>query len=123
MLPLAFWLLCGAALLGGALMVMYLRGTAARHPPPMLLAAHAAWGTAALAALIAAIGQGLPRTRMGTAGFGVAAAFLLSAALVCGLLIARAAWRGRRPVELLVGLHAGLAIAGLCLLLALVALG
>ena len=126
LLLLAFWLLCAAALLGGGLLVLYLRGPAAPPPPAVWRArtVHAAVGVASLTALLLALRRGLPRVaNMGTGGFGMTAAALLVLALGCGLLIARAGWRGRRPVELLVGVHAGLAIAGFALLLTLVALG
>jgi uncharacterized iron-regulated membrane protein len=59
---------------------------------------------------------------MGTARFGPLAALLLGLALALGLVLARAAWRRRQPAAILVASHAGLAIAGLVLLLALVAL-
>lgn len=123
MLGLSFWLLCGASLLGCGLLVLYLRGPTAPPPRVAWRAVHVAAGIASLAALLMALRQGLPPTGMGTAGFGMAAAIVLVAALACGLLIARSEWQRRRPVELLVGLHAGIAITGLCLLLTLVAVG
>jgi hypothetical protein len=123
MLVLAFALLCGAAAIGGGLAVLYLRGPQANPAPGALLAAHAALGAASLAALLFALARGLPHTGRGTAGFGPTAAALLALALVMGLLLAHASWRRQRPGELIVGLHAGLAIAGLVVLLALVAIG
>jgi hypothetical protein len=60
---------------------------------------------------------------MGTAGFGDVSAALLVFALLLGLVIGRAAWRGRRPAGALIGAHAGAAVAGLVVLLALIALG
>lgn len=122
MLDLAFGLLCAAALLGGALAALYLRGPRAKRPTASLPAAHGVLGAAALAALTLALRRGVPETAMGLSGFGRTAAGLLIAALLFGLLLARATWHGRRPNELLVGTHAGLAIAGFVLVLALVAL-
>lgn len=122
MLILALALLCAAAAIAGGLAVLYLRGPQAKAPPAPLLAAHAILGTASLAALILALHRGLPHSGMGTSGFGPTAAGLLALALAFGLLLARASSRRRRPGELLVGTHAGLAIAGLVVLLTLVAL-
>lgn len=123
MLLLSFWLLCAAVLFGCGLLVLYLRGPTAAQPRAVWRAAHAAIGVASLVVLLAALWRGLPRPAgMGTGGFGMTAAALLALALGCGLLIARVGWRGRRPAELLVGLHAGIAIAGFTLLLTLVAL-
>ncbi|MGC2524752.1 MAG: hypothetical protein WA417_19290, partial [Stellaceae bacterium] len=67
--------------------------------------------------------RGGGRPHMGTAGFRTTSAALLAAALLLGLVMARAAWRRRRPAGMLVGAHAGFAIAGLVLLLALLVLG
>ncbi|HTT78088.1 MAG TPA: hypothetical protein VMF86_00270 [Stellaceae bacterium] len=123
MLRVAFALLCGAAALGGGLAISYLRGGSARRPAAALVAAHPILGAAGLAALILALRRGVPDTGMGTAGFGPTAAVLLALALLFGLRLAWVAWRRRRPSELLVFSHAGLAIAGLVVLLALVAIG
>ncbi len=59
----------------------------------------------------------------GPAGFGRISAALLALALVLGLGIAWASWRGQRPAGALVGAHAAVAIAGLVVLWALLALG
>jgi hypothetical protein len=123
LLLLAFVLSCGAAALGGGLAIMYLRGPEARRPAAAIPIAHAAFGAASLAALLLALCRGLAQTGMGTAGFGPTAAALLALALCFGLRLAWLAWRRRRPSELLVFTHAGLAITGLVVLLALVAVG
>lgn len=123
MLRVAVGLLCAAAASGGALAVVYLRGRETPRPPAALIAAHPTLGAAGLAVLILALWRGLPNTGMGTSGFGPTAAALLAPALLFGLRLAWMAWRRRRPSELLVFTHAGLAIAGLVLLLALVAVG
>lgn len=122
MLGLAFGLLCAAALIGGGLAIRYMRRPLGTPPPGAVLYAHAALGAASLAVLLLALTRGQPPAAMGTAGFGPAAAVLQAATLALGLLLARAAWRGRRPNELLVGTHAALAVAALVLLLTLLAL-
>jgi hypothetical protein len=122
MLTLAFALLCGAALLGAALAIRYVAGTAALPLPAALPPLHGVLGTAGLAALILALRRGMPWSSLGTAGFGPSAAALLGLALTLGLVTIAAAWRRRRPPGVLVGAHAGLAIAGLVMLLTLLAL-
>jgi len=122
MLALAFGLLCATAVIGAALVIVYLKGPSARSAPLAVPISHAAIGTAGLALLILTLRRGLRHTGMGTAGFGPIASGLLALALVFGLLLAHAAWRRRRPAAVLVGTHASLAVAGLALLLALLAL-
>lgn len=121
-IELALAILCIAALIGAALAVGYLRRPAARIAGRALPTGHGALGAAGLAVLLVALGRGLPRSVMGIAGFGRTSAALLALALVLGLGIAWAAWRGRRPAGALVGAHAAVAIAGLVVLWALVAL-
>lgn len=122
MLTLALSLLCGAALLGAALAIRYVAGAAALPLPAALPPLHGVLGVAGLAALILALRRGLPESNLGTAEFGRSAAALLGLALALGLVTIAAAWRRRRPAGALVGAHAGLAIAGLVMLLTLVAL-
>ena len=122
-IELALAILCIAALIGAALAVGYLRRPAARPARRALPACHGAVGAAGLAVLLAALGRGLPRSAMGTAGFGRTSAALVAFALVLGLAIASASWRGRRPAGALVGVHAAAAIAGLVVLWALLELG
>jgi hypothetical protein len=78
-------------------------------------AAHGIVGALALLALVWAL-DGPPRgVRSGAGGFGVAAAWLLAAALALG--VALAFWR-RAPPGVVIAAHAGLAITGVTLLLA-----
>jgi hypothetical protein len=120
MLALAFGLLCGAALIGGVLVVCFLN--AARPAPTAVALAHAVLGTAGLAALLLALRHGLPRTGFGTAGFAPAATALLALALALGVLLANGGLRRRRAAVIIVATHAGLAITGLVLVLAILAL-
>lgn len=125
LLVAALGLLCAAAAIGGALAMLYLREPSGRPAPGNLPLAlpHAALGIAGLAALALLLRHGLPPSAMGTAGFGPTAAALLGAALLCGVLLGGARWRRQqRPSELLVGLHAGFAIAGIVVLVALLVL-
>jgi hypothetical protein len=123
MITLAFEILCVAAVLGAALALVYLRGPVARAPHWAVPVLHGGFGATGLALLVAALVRGLPRTAMGTAGFGRTAAGLLSLALTLGLAIVGAAWRRRRPNGALLGAHIGFAVAGLVVLSALLALG
>lgn len=122
MLQLAFAVLAAAALFGAGLAVRYLRGPSAPRLPQALPLAHGSLGVAGLILLIAVLRHGLPSTDNGTAGFGLIAAGFFGLALVLGLLIAALAWRGRRPGGLVIGTHASVAIAGIVVLAALVAL-
>jgi hypothetical protein len=118
-LTFAFWLLCAAVVLGGALALPYLHHVLRRLSRPIRIA-HGALGAAGLAALLLVLRRGLPPSTEGTTGFGPAAAVLLVLALTLGLLIAL---RRRRPPGLLVATHASLAIAGFVVLWTLVSLG
>ncbi len=122
MLRLALFLLCAAALIGAGLAVLYVKGPQAKPPPAVIPIIHAILGAASLLAVVLAVRRGAPATGMGTAGFGATAATLLGLALGFGLRLAYLTWRRRRASEVLVGTHAGLAIAGLVLVLTLVAL-
>ena len=123
MLHIAFAVLAMAALVGAGLAVLYVRGPAAMRPHLAVPFVHGALGVVGLGLLIAVLRHVLPQADNGTGGFGAVAAALFALALAFGLLIARAGWRGRRPGGVVVASHASLAIAGLVVLLTLVALG
>ena len=118
MLNLAFWVLGGAALLGGALALPYLH-SGWRRPPSQVRLLHGGLGALGLALLLLVLYRGLPPSTMGTAGFGQTAAVLFGLALVLGL--AMALFRVR-PAGVLVAFHAGLAIGGFAVLWTLVSL-
>ena len=122
MLALAFIVVCGAAAIGGWLAIAYLNGASTTPPHAVIRVAHAAFGISGLALLLFALERRRPPAGMGTGGFGVIAGGLLALALGVGLSLARASWRQRRPAAVLVGAHTSLAIAGLVMLLALIAL-
>lgn len=125
MMDLAFGILAAAALFGAALAILYARGPGAKPVARAVPAIHAAIGVAGLAVLIVALrtGASAAATRMGMADFGPFAAGLIAVALLVGLVIASYAWRRQRPGGALIGAHATLAVAGVTLLLVLVALG
>jgi hypothetical protein len=119
-MPSALALLILAAALGAYLIACYFRR---RSSGRAVRLSHAGFGIAGLATLLLSLQAGGRASHMGTASFGPTAAVLLALALLLGLGLARTYWQRRRPNELLVGFHAGLAIAGLVLLLALAGLG
>jgi hypothetical protein len=123
MLTLAFYLLCLAALVGLGLAFGHLSGRAAERPHPAIAAVHGALGAASLAFVLAALARGLPQNGMGTAGFGRLSAVLLMPVLLLGLGFGWRSWHGRRLPGALLGAHAGLAIAALLVLLAVLVLG
>ena len=122
MLRVAFDVVIAGAVLGAGLAILYLRGAAAA-PHLALRLIHGVLGAAGLAVLVVVLRRGLPPAVNGTAGFGAITAAFLGLALAFGLLIAFVGWRGRRPGGLLVATHASLAIAGVVMLVTLVALG
>ena len=117
-LELAFWVLGGAVLLGSALALPYLQSGSPRLPWQARLL-HGGLGATGLILLLLVLCRGLPPSTMGTAGFGQAAAVLLSLALLLGLAIALFRLR---PAGILVAVHAGLAIAGFVILWTLASL-
>jgi hypothetical protein len=123
MLDTAFDVLAAAALIGAGLAVHFARGPAVRRPPAAFALVHAALGVIGLALLMLVLRHGVSATGNGTSNFGTIAAGFFVVALLFGLLIAFAGWRRGRPGGLLVATHASLAIAGIVMLLTLVALG
>lgn len=111
------------AAVGALLAIPFLRGRDVRRAHWAVTLGHGALGTAGLAVLVAALWQGVPASRMGTAGFGTTAALLLVLALALGVLIALISFGRRRPGAALIAVHASLAIAGIVVLWALVSVG
>ncbi len=125
MMAFAFGILAAAALFGAVLAILYARGPEAKPIGRVVPAIHGSIGAAGLAVLIVALraGPSAAAARMGTAGFGLFAAGLIATALAVGLVIATYVSRGRRPGGALIGTHATLAVAGITLLLVMIALG
>ena len=120
-IALVFLLL--TATLGGYLSIGYLRGT----PPPaagwMLGLVHGVVGAAGLLELVIGLDRHPPPASAGVAGFGVGAEALLGLAILLGLLVIMAAWRGKRLSGVVIGAHASVAITAIVLVSAIVALG
>jgi hypothetical protein len=112
-----------AVAIGAGLAIQYLRGAGARRAPWPIPLVHGALGATGLAILLVVLDRGLPSSATGTTGFGPAAAVLISLALLLGLVIARAAWRRRRPAGVIVAIHASVAIAGFVVLWTLIGVG
>ncbi len=125
MINLAFGILAAAALFGAVLAILYARGPDARPIGRAAPAIHAMIGVAGLIVLVAALraGPSAVAVRMGMANFGIFAAVLIALAFLIGLVIAAYVWRWKRPGGVLIGAHATLAVAGVTLLLVMVALG
>ena len=127
MLDLAFVVLLAAGMLGSFLALGFLRGgdtvpamiRAMRPYVGQLALLHGSLGATGLLVLLLAL-RGAVHPVVGAAGFGRIAAWLLGIGLLVGLLILATARRGR--VSILVAVHATLAISGIVVLMALVAL-
>ena len=124
MLLLSLSLLAGAALFGTGLAVRYLQSEGRRLPKFAFAALHAALATAGLATLLLALTAPPRGAAMGVAGFGRVAAGFLALALLSGLLPLTARLRRKRLKlpNLVIGLHATLAVSGVVILAAYCAL-
>jgi hypothetical protein len=119
MLTGAFTILTAAALFGSLLAVGHLRGGSS--PPFLLGALHGLIGLGGLAVLLLSLRQGPARgVEQGAGAFGTIAAALLALAAMAGLTVFARMRVQRRSAGTLIGVHATLAVAGLCLLLAYV---
>ena len=118
MLITAFVILGIAVSMGALLAVLYLRAGTALTASGSLAAFHGLVAVAGLVCLIFAL-RGPPRVaHMGTSSFGMIAIWLLAlAALIGGGMLA---WslRGKRRSEMVIGIHATLAVSGFVVLAA-----
>jgi hypothetical protein len=122
MLLLSFGLLLTAAMLGGLLAALHLRG---RNAPAgwMPGALHGVCGVAGLIVLLFAL-RGPPRGEaMGVASFGRIAALLLVIAPSVGLAIRVVRVRCHPATGLIIGIHATIAIGGIVILAAYTLVG
>jgi hypothetical protein len=121
-MTIALLFLLTAAALGGYLSIGYLRGT----PPPaagwMLGLVHGVVGAAGLLELVIGLGGKRDLAAYGVAGFGIGAEGLLGIAILLGLLVIVAQWRGKRLSGVVIGAHASVAITAIVLVAAIVAL-
>jgi hypothetical protein len=113
MLIAAFTILSITVLFGSVLAVLHLRSDGAAAPPPWKFAAlHGLLAIAGLSCLAFAL-RGPPRgLDQGIASFGITGAALIALAALfgAGFLVMRIL--KRRPVGLLIGIHATLAVSG-----------
>ena len=116
---LAVWLLTVAAGAGSILALWHLRAAeGVRTPPPAAGIAHGLVGVAGLVALVFAL-RGPPRgVDTGVGSFGIVAAVLFAAAALTGLAVILL-----RRRQLVMAIHASIAITGYALLLAWNSLG
>ncbi len=120
MFSLALLLLTGTAMLGSAAAVLFLNGKAAALRLRVVAPLHGLLGGAGLIVLLLAL-RGPPRGEgLGVAGFGQIAAVLLGMALLLGGTILLRRLLNRHLTDLIVGLHATIAIAGIVILAAYV---
>jgi hypothetical protein len=121
-MTIALFFLLLAAALGGYLSIGYLRGT----PPPaagwMLGLVHGVVGATGLLELFIGLGGRRNLAAHGVAGFGIGAEVLLGIAILLGLLVIVAGWRGKRLSGIVIGTHASVAVTAIVLVSAIVAL-
>jgi hypothetical protein len=116
-LLLAFALLLGTAVLGGALAALHLR-TERPPPGPVFGALHGLVGIAGFIALLLAL-RGPPRGEaLGVGQFGRISVALLATALVVAIPIAVMRLRRRDIPSLVIGAHATIAVSGIVVLAA-----
>jgi len=118
LLTAAICLLTLVVAAGAVLALLHLRGTV--RPPLVAGISHAAAGLVGLFLLLP-VAFGPPRgTDAGAAAFGPVAGWLLSGALLTGLLVLL---RRRNGPSVMMAIHAGIAISGYVILLAWYAVG
>jgi hypothetical protein len=119
MLSIAVWLLTVAAAAGACLALWHLRVAEGVRPPPLVAGVlHGLVGAAGLVALLFTL-RGPPRgVATGVGSFGTVAAVLFAAAAVTGVGVVLL-----RRRQLIMAIHASIAITGYALLLAWNSLG
>lgn len=118
MLIAAFVALGFAVLVGSMLAILHLRTEGAVTPPWPLAALHALLAIGGFVCLLLAL-RGPPRgLATGTAFFGVIAAALIATAALIGGGIIAVHLLGRRLSEMLIGVHATIAVGGFIILAA-----
>jgi hypothetical protein len=121
MLTYSFLLLLAAVVLGAVLAIVQLRSAGPRVPWPAG-ALHALLGASGTAIAALAPAQAAA-AQVGTGGFRGIGVVLLCLALAVGLVIIRGRILGRRLGSTVVGVHALLAISGVVVLGAYLAVG
>ena len=122
MLADAFLLLLAALAFGAVLAVLQLRGGGPPRVPLPVGVLHALLGAGGTA-LAALVPSEAAASRAGAGGFRSIGVVLLCVALALGLVILRRRVHGRRLTTTLVGIHALVAISGVVVLSAYLAVG
>ncbi|HXT79523.1 MAG TPA: hypothetical protein VN702_08165 [Acetobacteraceae bacterium] len=119
MVEAAVLVLSAAVAAGIILALWHMRAAEGASRPPFAAGlAHGAVGIGGLVILALSL-RGPPRgVAYGAGSFGWMATVVIFVALLFGLFLPIAAWRGRRVPVVTVSVHAGLAITGYVLLLA-----
>jgi hypothetical protein len=116
MLIAAFVILATTVLLGSVLAVLHLRKDGAAAPPWKVAALHGLLAIAGLGCLAFAL-RGPPRgLDQGTASFGIIAAALIALAALLGAGFGATRFLQRRPMGMLISIHATLAVSGFVIL-------
>jgi hypothetical protein len=122
MLIAAFVILAGAVLLGSVLAVLHLQ-TESSTPPWSLAALHGLLAIGGLSCLALALRGPTRGLDQGVASFGIIAALLITLAALIGVtILARRIFKARIP-EVMIGVHATLALGGFVILAAYVLMG
>lgn len=120
MLIAAFWVLGATALVGSVLALLHLRTVKAPNAPWPLKALHGLLGVAGLCMLALAL-RGPPQgVEQGTGSFGIIAASLLALAALIGVGMLTVNILKQRIPELMIGVHATIAVTGIVILMAYV---
>jgi len=122
MLIAAFVILGVAVLLGSVLAVLHLQ-TESSTPPWSLAALHGLLAVGGLSCLVLALG-GPPRgLDQGVASFGIIATTLITLAALIGVALLATRIFKIRIAEIMIGIHATLAVSGFVILAVYVLLG
>lgn len=122
MLIAAFVTLAVAVLLGSVLAVLHFQ-TASSRPPWPLAALHGLLAIGGLTCLALAL-RGPPRgLDHGVASFGITAALVITLAALIGVALLATRILKTRTSEIVIGIHATLAVGGFVILAAYVILG
>jgi len=117
MLLPAFYLLSAAVLLGAFLALSYIGLTRWRWWPGVV---HGTLGAAGLVVLFLSLGGPVRGAEFGVQSFGIIAAYIATAGLLLGLIIAALHLFAKRRVAWLVGAHVTVAITAYLFLMAYV---
>jgi hypothetical protein len=119
----AFVIVAIAVLLGSVLGALHLQSEGRTAPPWLLAALHGLLGIGGLGCLILALRGPARGLNQATGSFGIIAAALIALAALLGVGFMATRLLKRRPVGVLIGVHATLAVSGFVILAAYVFAG